>query len=73
MNTETIQEVKARVDCIDGEITALQCERFSLALRLSVLLAQNARSNPPMESQKQRAILSEDKFGPGVTGFERTL
>lgn len=63
-----IQEVKAQISELDRKAVELQAKRFTATMRLSVLLAQAAKANPPVESGKQLSKFYDAEFGGN--GFE---
>jgi chorismate mutase len=73
MSTETIEEVKARISELDRRIVELQSARFTASMRLSVLLAQAAKASATPEPGKQLSTWFDEKYEPGVTGFEREI
>jgi hypothetical protein len=51
----------------------LQSARFTASMRLSVLLAQAAKASATPEPGKQLSTWFDEKYEPGVTGFEREI
>jgi hypothetical protein len=68
MNNETIQSCKEKIGQIDKRMLELQSERFTAQMRLSLLLAQAAKDNPPVAPAMRQPDWYDQHVGG--SGFE---